>query len=351
MLKYHETPEQASEYLRLALAFLGMHGIAPNPVNFTLAYEYILGRDQALKQAMDEVLTKEPLQHDMAAELYRRFIWDNDNRHMEEIRAEMRGLIIETLSGVNLASQNAAQSTSTLAASSKRLTQGPSVEELHSIVNEVVEETHNLAHNSNSLKQMLDDTRHEIDALREELERTRQQATTDALTGLVNRHGFESALQIACNEASQHRQVLTLLILDIDHFKQVNDNYGHLVGDKVIRNVGTILSANIKGKDMVARIGGEEFAVLLPGTSLENGMRVGEILRLNIERSRLKRTVTGQIVGHVTVSVGVAEYLFGEDTDNLLKRADDALYTSKHAGRNRVSCIAPPAPTEHRTNS
>ena len=76
MLKYHETPEQASEYLRLALAFLGMHGIAPNPVNFTLAYEYILGRDQALKQAMDEVLTKEPLQHDMAAELYRRFIWD-----------------------------------------------------------------------------------------------------------------------------------------------------------------------------------------------------------------------------------------------------------------------------------
>ena len=227
MLKYHETPEQASEYLRLALAFLGMHGIAPNPVNFTLAYEYILGRDQALKQAMDEVLTKEPLQHDMAAELYRRFIWDNDNRHMEEIRAEMRGLIIETLSGVNLASQNAAQSTSTLAASSKRLTQGPSVEELHSIVNEVVEETHNLAHNSNSLKQMLDDTRHEIDALREELERTRQQATTDALTGLVNRHGFESALQIACNEASQHRQVLTLLILDIDHFKQPRSGHRH----------------------------------------------------------------------------------------------------------------------------
>ena len=263
----------------------------------------------------------------------------------------MRGLIMETLSGVNQASQDAAQSASTLAASSKRLTQGPSVEELHSIVSDVVEETQSLAHNSNSLRQMLDDTRHEIDVLREELERTRQQATTDALTGLVNRHGFESALQIACNEASQYRQGLTLLILDIDDFKLVNDNYGHLVGDKVIRNVGTILSANIKGKDTVARFGGEEFAVLLPGTSLDNGMRVGEILRLNIERSRLKHTITGQVDGHVTVSIGVTEYSFGEDTDKFLKRADDALYASKHAGRNRVSCISPPALTEHRTKS
>ena len=339
---YQELPEQVNEHLRLTLAFLGKHGIAPNPVNFTLAYEYLLGRDPILQKAMDQILEPGPLQHDVAVELYRCFILDNDNRRIEEIRSEMRSLIMETLSGVNQASQDAEHSASTLAASSERLSQERSVEELRNIVNDVVKETHHMAQNSNTLKQMLDDTRHEIDSLRTELERTRQQATTDALTGLLNRRGFETALQIACNEASQFRQSLSLLIIDIDHFKNVNDTHGHLAGDKVLRNVGTILSANIKGKDTVGRFGGEEFAVLLPGTTLENGMHVGEILRLNIERSRLNGTEAGQIVGQVTVSIGVSEYQFGENSDNFIKRADDALYQSKRAGRNRVSCIAPP---------
>jgi diguanylate cyclase len=345
MFEYPQTPAQANEHLRLTLAFLGKHGFSPNPINFTLVYEYLLNRDPALRHAVDQALAQGPIPHEMAIELYRQYILDNDNRRLEEIRNEMRSLIVETLAGVNQASHDVEQSASSLTVSSNRLNQESSVEELRSIVSEVVNETRNIAQNSSSLKQILDETRHEIDNLREELDRTRQQATTDTLTGLLNRRGFEAALQLACNEASQYRQALTLLLIDIDYFKRVNDTYGHLAGDKVLRNVGTILSANVKGKDTVVRFGGEEFAVLLPGTNLDNGRQVGEILRLNIERSRHKGAVAGQDVGQVTVSIGATEYVFGEHSDALLKRADDALYQAKRAGRNRVSHIPPPAQT------
>lgn len=339
LFHYHETPEQANEHLRITLAFLGKHGMPPTPLNYTLAYEYLLARDQELVGIMDEALAKGPIQRDMALALYCRYILDNDSQRLEEVRGEIRELLMETMSSVSQASQNTAESASSLTAKSERINVKSSVDELKTIISEVVKETQHIAHNSNSLKQMLDDTRHEIDNLREELDRTRQQATTDALTGLFNRHGFETSLQLSCTEASHRKSPLSLLIIDIDHFKHINDTYGHLSGDKVLRNVGTILSANIKGKDTVGRFGGEEFAVILPGTTLENARQLGEILRLNIERSKLRSTANAEEIVQVTVSVGVTEYVHGELSEDLVRRADDAMYESKRAGRNRVSVI------------
>lgn len=339
---YHDTPEQVAEHVRLTLAFLGKHKMLPNPVNYTLAYEYLLNRDSRLIEIMDQTLAQGPIANDMAIALYCRFILDNDSRRLEQIRNEIRNIIVETISGVNQASQDTATAAANLNASSNRLlNQEASVQDLRNIVSEVINETQHIALNSNLLKEMLDETRHEIDNLREELDKTRQQATTDPLTGLLNRRGFETALQMACNRASHSLQSLALLIIDIDHFKHINDTYGHLTGDKVLRNVGTILSANIKGKDTVCRFGGEEFAVILPDTTLVNAKQVGDILRLNIERSRLKSVGNDEDIGQVTVSIGVTEYRPSELGDDLIKRADEAMYESKRAGRNRVSIIAP----------
>lgn len=342
LLEYPQTPEQASEHLRLTLAFLGKHQLPPDPLHFTLAYEYLLDRDPALKQALDQLLAQGPMSHESAIELYRRFILDNNERRLDEIRNEMRSVIVDTIAGVDEASQHAELTATNLTVTSRRLSQDASVDDLRVIVSEVVTETRNLAQNSLTIKQMLDDTRHEIDNLREELDRTRQQANTDPLTGLLNRRGFEAAMQLACNEAAHYQQALTLLLIDIDHFKNINDTFGHLAGDKVLRNIGTILSANIKGKDTVGRYGGEEFAILLPSTSLANGRQVGEILRMNIERSRHRSVVAGQEIGTVTVSIGATEYAFGENTDMFLKRADDALYESKRSGRNRLTYLELP---------
>lgn len=342
LFHYHQTPEQANEYLRLALAFLGKHNLTPNPVNYTLAYEYLLGRNPDLVDAMDNALAEGQLPSDMAIAMYCRFVLDSDSRRLEEIRSEMRALLLETLSGVQQASQNSTDSANKISDNTDRMSSNSTVEELRGIISDVVKETHTIAKNSNSLKSMLDDTRHEIESLREELDKTRQQATTDALTGLLNRRGFETALQLACTEASHHKQSLTMLMIDIDHFKQINDTLGHLTGDKVLRNVGTILSANIKGKDTVGRYGGEEFAVILTGTSLANAHQVAEILRLNIERSKLRHVAGNDDVVQVSVSIGVTEYIPGESTDDLVRRADEAMYQSKHQGRNRVTRLAPP---------
>jgi diguanylate cyclase len=210
---------------------------------------------------------------------------------------------------------------------------------LRRLLNDVVGETRSIARNGQMLKEMLDDTRREVEALRDELEHTRQQVTIDALTGLKNRRAFEATLQEARELANKTTATLSLLLVDIDHFKDVNDTHGHLVGDRVIRSVGSILAANIKGKDTVARMGGEEFAVLLPDTALSSAARVGEVLRTTIERSRLKRTETGESVGRVTISIGITGYRPGESNDDFVGRADKALYLSKRAGRNRVSVL------------
>jgi len=175
--------------------------------------------------------------------------------------------------------------------------------------------------------------------LRDELEHTRQQVTLDALTGLKNRRAFETALQDACSHANMPATPSPCCWSTSTTSRSVNDTYGHLIGDKVIRSVGALLSANIKGKDTVARMGGEEFSVLLPETPLVNAERVGEALRAAIERSRLTRADTGETVGRVTVSIGVTVYRPGESNDNFMERADKALYISKKAGRNRVSVL------------
>jgi len=346
-LAYEEQPEQAAEYLRLALAFMGRHGMAPNPVNFALCYDYVAGRNQTLNETLDRALTGGHLNPATAHELYRRFIWDENKRQLEDIRSELRTLVTETITGVSQAKTQAEQSSDSLVAKSAHLERSASLDEVRHILGTVVSETRDIAHNGQLLKEMLDETRQEVEALRDELEHTRQQVTLDALTGLKNRRAFETALQDACSHANTPATPLSLLLVDIDHFKVVNDTYGHLIGDKVIRSVGALLSANIKGKDTVARMGGEEFSVLLPETPLVNAERVGEALRAAIERSRLTRADTGETVGRVTVSIGVTVYRPGESNDNFMERADKALYISKKAGRNRVSVLDASAAATH----
>jgi diguanylate cyclase len=156
------------------------------------------------------------------------------------------------------------------------------------------------------------------------------------LTGLLNRKGFSQALDSETVRVSESRN-LSLLMIDIDHFKKVNDTYGHLLGDKVIRFVGMTVKDRIKGKDLAACYGGEELAVLLPETSLAGARSVAEEIRRAMATARIQRLDNGQAIGAITVSLGVAQYRPGETHEALIARADAALYRSKESGRNRVS--------------
>ena len=172
----------------------------------------------------------------------------------------------------------------------------------------------------------------------DEFEETERSARTDALTGLANRRVFNETLDAEIRRSRRYRWPVTVLMLDLDHFKAVNDSHGHMLGDLVLERVGGIVRHAVRDADAACRLGGEELAVILPETGREGGYAVAERIRRRVENAFHGRPVDGHEIS-MTVSVGLAT--FPEDglhAAELLARADEALYGAKHAGRNRV-CV------------
>jgi diguanylate cyclase len=177
----------------------------------------------------------------------------------------------------------------------------------------------------------------EVTELRENLQAVQREALTDALTGIPNRKFFDSRLQEAAREALNEGEAVSLVLCDIDHFKHFNDSYGHQIGDQVLRLVARTLSDSVKGRDTPARFGGEEFAIILPRTNLQQAAIVADQIRNGVMRRRFVGKDTRGDYGGVTLSFGVAQYRANEDLADLVGRADAALYHAKREGRNRVS--------------
>ena len=173
----------------------------------------------------------------------------------------------------------------------------------------------------------------EAQGYREHLEVQRQKALVDPLTGLPNRAAWSERLDQEVNTWHQRDNNLSLAMLDLDHFKRINDGYGHLAGDKVLKIIANVLRKRLRPSDFIARFGGEEFVLLMPNSSLSDALAAGEVLRAAIEACPFH--FKGEPVT-ITVSMGVAQFQPGERSDLALKRADEALYRAKAAGRNQV---------------
>jgi len=184
-----------------------------------------------------------------------------------------------------------------------------------------------------SLAERVANMEHEAQGYREHLEVQRQKALIDPLTGLPNRAAWSERLAQEVNAWHQRGNNLSLAMLDLDHFKRINDGYGHLAGDKVLKIIATVLRKRLRPNDFIARFGGEEFVLLMPNSSLSDALAVGETLRAAIEACPFH--FKGEPVT-ITVSMGMAQFQPGERSDLALKRADEALYRAKGAGRNQV---------------
>lgn len=184
-----------------------------------------------------------------------------------------------------------------------------------------------------SLAERVANMEHEAQGYREHLEVQRQKALIDPLTGLPNRAAWSERLEQEVNAWHQRGNNLSLAMLDLDHFKRINDGYGHLAGDKVLKIIATVLRKRLRPNDFIARFGGEEFVLLMPNSSLSDALAVGETLRAAIEACPFH--FKGEPVT-ITVSMGMAQFQPGERSDLALKRADEALYRAKAAGRNQV---------------
>ena len=179
----------------------------------------------------------------------------------------------------------------------------------------------------------LHDAESRLDELSQKMEHHASEARTDMLTGLANRRAFQEQSAQCLSNYRQTDQIFSLIMVDIDRFKQVNDVHGHPFGDEVLRGLGEILLDHFRGRDVITRYGGEEFAVLMPATGIGEARRAAEAVREIVEKARFE--YSGKSLG-VTISLGVAEILSEEGMPDLLKRADQSLYSAKHSGRNRV---------------
>lgn len=165
--------------------------------------------------------------------------------------------------------------------------------------------------------------------------RLKEEATVDFLTGLNNVRKLDLVLNEYRENIRENTDKISLMVLDIDFFKKVNDTYGHAAGDKVLREIGKILSANCRTSDTIFRIGGEEFAVLMRNTSLESGINAAERIRKIVEKHTFSISESTKI--NITISIGVSNYSDKiNGLEELMKKADDFLYKAKQSGRNKV---------------
>jgi diguanylate cyclase len=224
-----------------------------------------------------------------------------------------------------------------LADAQARLARLTEAEQVRVIVSLLIAENERMRLASAGDKNKLEASAREINGLRASLRGAEEETLKDPLTGVGNRRLFDVAMKNAVDDSNANRTPLSLIMCDIDHFKRVNDMFGHHVGDEVLKALTAIIEANVREADSVARYGGEEFAIILPGTRQQFAKEMAERIRRNFGAKSFAVRATKEKIGQITASFGVAEHRPGDDVETFLHRADAKLYEAKSHGRDRVA--------------
>lgn len=327
---------KASEYLRLTLGFFSQHKISPTPANYQMGYECVAGRNEALKRGLDDLFSQpEAPSDEQLQQIHHRF-FIQDEKSLETMRNELRRIITSLQGEFERSGGKFNEYAHILSRFANTLNGSVPAEKLSEETDKIIDETHSMENTQHKLEIQMSKVLSEVDLLRKELEQVKEESLIDALTGISNRKAFDAALDHTINSARERNASFTVLLGDIDRFKNFNDTYGHLVGDKVLRFVAATLKRCVKGKDMAARFGGEEFAVILPQTDQNGAYTVAEQIRKEVSSGKLKDKASGGAYGRITISIGVAQFYASDLSNDLIRRADRALYLAKERGRNRV---------------
>jgi len=323
---------------KTAFALLNECDVAPTPENFELFYHYAGGSNPQLTHVMNQMISaRRPFTPEKLETLRKDSLASAKARHAVDTLGEGMANAIETaLERIGAAERDAVAYGQTLSVAKDEFSIEQTPEQMRLVIGGLHAATRAMEVRTRNLEEELQRSSREVGELKSKLDDVRKESLTDPLTGVSNRKAFDLELANATNAALQSGEPVSLLMCDIDHFKQFNDTWGHQTGDQVLRLVANCLSENVKGRDTAARYGGEEFAVILRSTELAHAINLAEQIRSGVEGKKLVKKSTGDILGRMTISIGVAQFNRNEMPSDLVSRADACLYAAKHAGRNAV---------------
>jgi len=316
--------------------------IRKTPQNYTIWYEYLSEDNPAIIETVNRLIHEngrfseevanqifnEFFSHEKEGKAIRetnRLVQKSMEAVLREIRASSTGL---TDYGNKL--ENFADNAGDMEAQA-----------FQNMVEQIIGETREMSKKSQHLNDSLTAASEEIDRLKSRLSDIEYENLTDPLTGISNRKHFDQQLEKARNEAIENESKLCLVMSDIDHFKKFNDTHGHVFGDQVLKLVASTLKSGVQKSALAARYGGEEFGIILPGVSISNAIQIANTLRESVSSKKLVKRNTGDDVGRITMSFGIAQFDLNEDMTDLVARADSALYEAKEAGRDQVKFQMP----------
>lgn len=327
------------ELANKALALAHTHQTPPVPKTFEVWYSYAAGGDKDINSRVDKIIAENtafsPYDIDL---IHSDLLSSSETGHAlnegANVKLEEEMNIIIQLMQSHM--ESGSDFSGALDKSSENLSEAKTPTQIRKIVEFLIEENTKMRDKTMDLNSNLEKSRVQIHTMRSELKESQKNEMRDVLTNISNRRWFEKSLVKEMAVAREDNEPMCLVLIDLDHFKRVNDTYGHVIGDQVLRFFGSLLTKCLKGNDTIARYGGEEFAVVLPKTEVADAVTLIETVREQLESAKLSLTKSKKSIGTVTASFGITLLRDGDDPETLVQRADYRLYEAKNAGRNRV---------------
>ncbi len=332
-MSFEDDYQLTSKFSEHTHDFLSSHLIAPTPVNYSVIYLYISNENEMLSAAIDKKLKQgESITADFMADLFKRYV--SFTQQVENtVLAPFEETLTKTLEQISKQVTNEDKAAVNLQKLDKILAKSKGNSSIDNIVSYLFNTINTTKAQHETLSQKLTTTQQEINQLKDKLASSRQEALVDSLTGLLNRRGCDEKLQLL-----DHNDTHTSLAIDIDHFKKVNDTFGHFIGDKVIQRIAKTIQSHIGEEDIAVRFGGEEFVVVMSNTSIDKAKIIAEKIRISISVMKLKQRETNTYLPPISVSIGIAQNDNISEWTTLFEQADNALYQAKNSGRNRCIC-------------
>lgn len=329
--------KRALGYANSAFDLLKRSGIPPYPQFYELLFTYAQGINPTLNNRINAIFRSgDAPSINLAETLYNEFLKSDVNDRISTVSERMHARIEAVHEAIDGAMTTANAYSGSLQTASGDLQRDISPQAMKILADRLLAETRSMQETNMALEQKLDASREDIAALQRDLDDVRRESMLDPLTKIANRKSFDDGMETAIAQALATGKPLCMMMIDIDHFKNFNDTFGHQTGDQVLRLVAMTLKSNIKGQDLAARYGGEEFVAILPSTDLEGATIVAENIRGAIQAKELLKRSTNEKLGRITASFGISRYREGDSPGTMIERADRCLYAAKRAGRNRV---------------